>query len=114
MQQLLTVIIGFTHDFAAGCWAATVFAVFWLHRQNLAVELVAALFDLKKQFFYLGLACIGVVLLTGAGRTFTYVPGVYGKNAERKRRLALVIKHLLLGTVFGLGSWWQYTMVFGQ
>ncbi len=112
MRQLLTIIIGFLHDFAAGCWAASVFAVFWLHRQNLAVDLLATVLDLKKQFFYLGLASITVVLLTGAGRSFTYVPGVYGRNAERKRRRALIVKHLLLFTVFGAGSWWQYSMVF--
>jgi hypothetical protein len=32
MNKSLTIFVGFIHDFAAGFWAATVLAVYWLHR----------------------------------------------------------------------------------
>ena len=112
MKKALTIAIGFIHDFAAGCWASTVLAVYWLSRQSTQAELSAVLFGLKKQLFYAGIACVVLVFATGAGRTFTYVGDVYGEDAERMRRKMLVVKHIILVTVFGLGIWWQYTMVY--
>lgn len=113
MKKIFTIFIGFIHDFAAGCWAASVFAVYWLERQNIAYDLIDIFFDLKRQFFYAGLICIAVVLATGAGRSFTYVGNVYGKDAETMRKVLLVVKHVLLFAVFGAGTWWQYSLVFG-
>ena len=112
MRRILTVVIGFVHDFAAGCWAATVLAVFWLSRQNFSPEVTAVLAGLKRQFFYLGIVCVLTVLVTGAGRTFTYVGNVYGEEAEEIRRKMLIIKHILLVTIFGIGIYWQYLMIF--
>jgi putative copper export protein len=112
MNKALTITIGFVHDWAAGCWAATVLGVYWLNRQKAPGELGSILFDLKKQFFYFGIACVIVVFATGAGRTFTYVDNVYGEDAEKVRRKMLMIKHIFLLTVFGAGIFWQYTMVY--
>jgi putative copper export protein len=112
LRKAFTILIGFIHDFATGCWAATLLAIFWLDRQTLPSDLTGALFGLKKQFFYSALACIAVIFATGAGRTFTYVSDVYGPDAERIRRKMLIIKHIILLVVFGLGTYWQYTMVF--
>jgi putative copper export protein len=114
MKKALTIVIGFLHDFAAGCWGASVVAVYWLHRLESRQELGTLFFGLKKQFFFLGLGCVAVVLVAGMGRTFTYayVGSVYGEDAERLRRKMLVMKHIILFIVFGLGIWWQYTMVY--
>ena len=112
MKKILTILIGFIHDWAAGCWAATVLGVYWLSRQSVPAELGNIIFDLKKQFFYSGIACVILVFATGAGRTFTYVEDVYGQDAEKVRRKMLIIKHIILLTVFGSGIFWQYTMVF--
>lgn len=116
MKKALTIFIGFLHDFAAGCWAASVLAVYWIdHVTTLRPDLNSSLDSLERQFFWAGLGCVAVVLLAGMGRTFTYayVGEVYGKDAEKMRRTMLIIKHIVLFTVFGLGIWWQYTMVFG-
>lgn len=112
MKKALTVVIGFIHDFAAGCWASTVLAIYWLSRQALPAEFGTVISGLEKQLFYAGIACVVLVFATGAGRTFTYVGDVYGRDAERIRRRMLVIKHIVLVIVFGLGVWWQYMMVF--
>lgn len=114
MKKALTIFIGFLHDLAAGCWGATVLAIYWLHRIEAGGETMHVLSGLKRQFFYLGLLCVATVLLAGAGRTFTYAytGDVYGKDAERLRRRMLIIKHIVLFTVFGLGIYWQYIMVY--
>lgn len=112
MKKALTIIIGFVHDFAAGCWAATVLAIYWLSRQVYSVEVGPVILGLKKQLFWTGIICVITVFATGAGRTFTYVDNVYGPDAEKRRRRLLMIKHIVLLTVFGLGIWWQYSMTF--
>lgn len=115
MKKAFTIFIGFLHDFAAGCWAATVLAVYWLDRINsLTPELRSLLNGLERQFFWAGLGCVVVVLLAGMGRTFTYahIGNVYGDDAEKLRRKMLIVKHVILLSVFGLGIYWQYTMVF--
>ena len=111
-KRALTIFIGFVHDFAAGCWAATVLAVYWLSRQPLPAETAAVMFGLKKQFFFLGIICVILVFVTGAGRSFTYVDNVYGEDAEKMRKKMLIIKHVVLLAVFGAGIFWQYTMIF--
>lgn len=115
MKKAFTIFVGFIHDLATGCWAATVFTIYWLNRLSLEhAELQSSLCRLKKEFFYIGLACAVVVFITGAGRTFTYVytGKVYGEDAEKLRRKMLLIKHIILFSVFFAGTYWQYTMVF--
>lgn len=112
MKKTLTIVIGFVHDFAAGCWASTVLAIYWLSRQTFSAEVGAVIFGLKKQLFYTGIVCVVTVFATGAGRTFTYVDNVYGPEAEKRRRKLLLSKHIILLTVFGMGIWWQYSMTF--
>jgi hypothetical protein len=114
MKKAFTIFIGFVHDFAAGCWGASVLAVYWVHRTEQSGQYGDLLSGLKKEFFYLGLVCVAVVLLAGGGRTFTYasVGSVYGEDAEGLRRKMLIVKHVVLVTVFGAGIWWQYRMVF--
>jgi len=112
MKKALTIIIGFVHDFAAGCWAATVLAIYWLSKQSFSPEVGDIVFGLKKQLFWAGIACVITVFATGAGRSFTYVDNVYGKDAEKVRRKMLIMKHVILLMVFGSGIYWQYTMVF--
>jgi hypothetical protein len=112
MKKEFTIIIGFIHDFAAGCWAATVLGIYWLSIQSLPADIGVVITGLKKQFFWAGVVCVITVFATGAGRTFTYVENVYGPDAEKRRRKLLIIKHLILLSIFGLGTWWQYAMTF--
>lgn len=116
IKRAVTILIGFFHDFATGCWAATVLMVYWLDRLSPETpETQSALEALEREFFYIGLGCIAIVLVAGVGRTFTYayVGSVYGEDAERLRRQMLIVKHMILFCVFGAGTYWQYTMAFG-
>lgn len=113
MKKALSIFVGFVHDFAAGCWAATVIAIYWLHRLPLdRPEIKSVISPLKKEFFFLGLACVGIVLITGMGRTFTYAGNIYGEDAEKLRRRMLIVKHIVLFSAFGAGIYWQYIMVY--
>lgn len=113
MNKSFQILVGFIHDFAAGFWAATVLSVYWLHRLQLSDPgLSSSLHPLGIEFFYFGLASVVVVMLTGMGRTFTYIENYYGKDAEKMRRKMLAVKHILLFGIFGSGTYWQYTMVF--
>jgi len=76
MKKAFTILIGFIHDFAAGCWAATVLAVFRLEQIISGPESQTALIALQKEFFYIGIVCIFIVFGAGAGRTFTYIQNV--------------------------------------
>lgn len=112
MKNYLTIVIGFIHDFATGFWAATVLAIYWLHTQHLDnAQIANSLTHLESDLFYLGLASVGIVLITGMGRTFTYIENVYGEGAEMMRKKMLIVKHTLLFGIFGTGIYWQYTMV---
>ncbi len=113
MKRTLTIFIGFVHDFAAGCWAATVLTVWWLERNLLAApEAAAVLNTIQRQFCWVGVGCSIVLLATGAGRGFTYVDNVYGRDAESQRRRMLIVKHILLLGVVGTGTWWQFAMAY--
>ncbi len=112
MKKLLTIVVGFVHDFAAGCWAASVLAVWWLSGRLVTGEAALLVTGLMQHFFYAGLVAIFLVFATGAGRSFTYVDNVYGADAEKMRRRLLIVKHIVLFLVFGLGTWWQYGLAF--
>jgi putative copper export protein len=116
MKKMITIFIGFLHDFAAGCWGATVLAIYWLDKVAAErPELLPVLSGLERQFFWAGIASTAVVLSAGMGRTFTYayIGDVYGADAETMRRRMLLVKHVVLLSIFGLGIWWQYLVVFG-
>jgi putative copper export protein len=112
MKKAFTILIGFIHDFAAGCWAASVLAVYRLDKVIPGPGSQDPIRALQKEFFYIGIVCIFIVLGAGAGRTFTYVHNVYGDDAEKSRRKMLIMKHAILLVVFGLGTFWQYAMTF--
>jgi len=53
MKKAFTIFIGILHDFAAGCWAATVLAVYWVDRIALrSTELKPVLDGPERQFFW--------------------------------------------------------------
>lgn len=122
MKSAISVLVGFLHDFVAGIWAACTLAIWWLERSisgatdpgdMAVVSATATLAALERQFFYIALGCVAIVLAAGAGRIFTYVDGVYGPDAEVQRRRMLMAKHAVLLIVFGAGTMWQYMAVFG-
>ena len=53
MKKAFIIFIGFLHDFAAGCWGATVLAVYWVDLEAAQRQDLKPLLDgLERRFFW--------------------------------------------------------------
>jgi uncharacterized membrane protein len=112
-KKTAVVLNGFIHDFAAGIWLAAIVSIVWLHGAHLAEPSTTVVLNgLERRMFWASVAAAVLIMATGAGRTFTYVDNWYGENAERQRRKALIIKHIILLSAYALGYLWVWDKVF--
>ena len=66
----------------------SVVAVYWFHRLSMKnAELQPVTTGLDKELFYLGVACIAIILLAGWGRTFypNDVKKIFDSSREKER-----------------------------
>ena len=113
LKNTAKVVNGFVHDFAAGIWLATIVTIAVLHSTHQSELSVAAVLNrLERQFFWWSVAAAVLIMATGAGRTFTYVDNWYGEDAERQRRKALIVKHVILFSAYAAGYFWVWNKVF--
>ncbi|MDH4332532.1 MAG: hypothetical protein OEV89_08125 [Desulfobulbaceae bacterium] len=113
LKKAAVVLNGFVHDFASGCWLASLVSVVFLHRfQNEYPEVLLPLGRMERFFFWDGIVLVVVILVTGGGRVFTYMDNFYGPGTEKLRRKMLIIKHVALFAIFGAGTWLSWTMAF--
>ena len=113
LKKTLIVLNGFVHDFAAGIWLASIVTIAVLHDAHLKEPSVAGVLNrLEHLFFWGSVAAAVVIMATGAGRTFTYVDNWYGEDAERSRRKALIVKHVVLFSAYALGYLWVWGKIF--
>jgi uncharacterized membrane protein len=113
LKKSAVIVNGFVHDFAAGIWLATIVTIAVLHNAHLKEPAVAGTLNhLERMFFWWSVAAAVLILATGAGRTFTYVDNWYGEDAERERRRALIVKHVVLFSAYALGYLWIWGKVF--
>lgn len=112
-KKSLIVLNGFIHDFAAGIWLATIVTIAVLHDAHLNNAGVNGVLNhLERIFFWGSVVAAVIIMATGAGRTFTYVDNWYGEDAEKQRRKALIIKHIVLFFAYALGYFWVWGKVF--
>lgn len=113
VKKTVVIVNGFIHDFAAGIWLATIVTIAVLHDAHLKdAAVVSTLNHLERMFFWWSVGAAVLIMLTGAGRTFTYVDNWYGEDAEQERRKALIVKHVVLFTAYALGYLWVWGKVF--
>ncbi|MDD2899697.1 MAG: hypothetical protein PHI31_13410 [Desulfuromonadaceae bacterium] len=113
IKKSLIVLNGFVHDFAAGIWLATIVTISVLHDAHVKDAVVVSTLNHLERMFFWGSVCAAIIIMaTGAGRTFTYVDNWYGEDAERQRRKALIIKHVVLFSAYALGYFWVWDKVF--
>ena len=113
IKKTAIVVNGFVHDFAAGIWLATIVSIVWLHDAHLADPVTALVLNgLERRMFWASVAAAVLIMATGAGRTFTYIDNWYGEDAERQRRKALIVKHIILFAAYTLGYLWVWGKVF--
>ncbi|HEY6872946.1 MAG TPA: hypothetical protein VI298_09500 [Geobacteraceae bacterium] len=113
VKKTAVIVNGFLHDFAAGIWLAAMVVIAWLHDAHLAEPSSTSVLNrLEHRMFWASVVAAVLILATGAGRTFTYVDNWYGEDAERARRRALLVKHIILLSAYGLGYFWVWPKVF--
>jgi uncharacterized membrane protein len=114
-KRNLAIVNGFVHDFAAGIWLAQMFMIAWLHKAHIENASTSAVLNLlERRLFWASVAAAVLIMATGAGRTFTYVDNWYGEDAERMRRRALIVKHVVLFSAYAAGYLWVWGKVFHQ
>lgn len=113
IKKTAIIVNGFLHDFAAGIWLATVVTIAWLHGAHQEQQATTEVLNiLERKMFWASVVAATLIMATGAGRTFTYVDNWYGKDAERARRKALIVKHIILFTAYAIGYLWIWRKVF--
>lgn len=113
LKKTAIIINGFVHDFAAGIWLATIVTIAWLHGAHQAEPATSVILNmLERRMFWSSVVAAVLIMATGAGRTFTYVDNWYGADAERGRRKALIVKHVVLLSAYAVGYLWIWSKVF--
>jgi hypothetical protein len=113
ISKSLIIVNGFVHDFAAGIWLAAIVTINWLHVAHLSNPVTEVVINqLERRLFWSSVVAALLIMVTGAGRTFTYVDNWYGEDAERMRRRALIVKHVVLFSAYGLGYVWIWGKAF--
>lgn len=102
----------FLHDLATGVWAACVLVVWLLSRRISGMPPAAAdaLNDAMRSLWYLAIVALVVIGATGGVRLAYWRRQSEPDNIEHKRR-ALIVKHVLLLLVYGVGTWWLATLI---
>jgi uncharacterized membrane protein len=113
IKKTAVVLNGFIHDFATGYWLSALIAIYLLHGfRGESAALSVVLGGIERFFFWNSVAASVTIFATGGMRSFTYVNNFYGPEAEHTRRRMLVLKHLLLIHIIGVGSYWAYRTAF--
>ena len=113
MKKYLIIINNFVHDLFTGMWVSALAAIFLLENKKSYLQGTAAeaLRDIMKFFFALGIFSLAVVIITGIFRS-VYYKQEENKNIAMVKKRALVFKHILLGSLFILGTWFAYIYAF--
>jgi putative copper export protein len=113
MNKYLKIINSYTHDFASALWLATVLVVYWTNKYVLPAGTEEFFLRFKKEFFFIGLGSLAVILFTGIGRTYAYKEEHSEEEAGSRRKEILIVKHIIGLIIYGAGTYWQYVMVYG-
>lgn len=104
-KSVLVVLNNFVHDTATGLWLACFLLGFEINRrwggQNLTGEI-------QKFLFHTSLIALSIIILTGIVRRKTYTSYLYGVDLEVKRKILLIIKHILFVLITFGGTWLLY------
>lgn len=113
MKYWLIIINDFIHDLSTGLWASSLLTIFLIEKKlNYIRGSPAALSiqEIKMVFFWLGLSSVVIIAVTGVFRYLSY------KTEENNNRYiknrALIIKHIILGTIFLIGTYIAYKYTF--
>lgn len=112
--QILVIVNNFVHDMVTGLWVSAMIVISLLRKKAEVPEMMAvsaALHDVMRFFFWLGIASIVVILITGSFRMLYFRRENAAHKGETKTKL-LIVKHVILTTVFIGGTYLAYLYTF--
>lgn len=110
MKDKVIIFNSFMHDVATGTWIGSLVAMTILHREVTAHAwpgMAVHVGELKGRFLALTWVSLGVVMLTGVVRAFTFKAFGWTGDVARDRIRLLKVKHAALGIAFAAGTVWQ-------
>ena len=114
LKTWLTIINNFAHDLFTGLWISTVLVICLLESKASSAQgtdLASSLRDVMKVFFWLGICSLLIVVITGIFRLVEY-RSKYSSPSEPARKKILILKHILLASVFLVGTYLAYIYTF--
>lgn len=115
MKKWLIIINNFVHDLCTGIWASSILTIYLLEKKADSSGLEAfslAFHDVMRWFFWLGLASIAVIIITGVLRLIEYRNEDSASGSDKVKDTVLILKHILLGTIFIGGTYLGYIYTF--
>ncbi|MCL2492327.1 MAG: hypothetical protein FWE87_06270 [Coriobacteriia bacterium] len=112
-MRRLQIVNSFFHDMSTGTWAACVLVIVLLNLRRLDAtgEVAIALLEAQWAVFWLMLIALVVLALTGG----LYLRYSKDKAATPKdlavRRRLLIQKHIILLTIYGIGTVWMWLLL---
>jgi hypothetical protein len=99
---------------ATGAWISTLFVMTYIKAeldQQASLQAITSLTNrLQGKLFMLAVFCLGIVIITGIIRGFTFrYYGWTGDVAKGRKRL-LMVKHFIIGTVVLIGLYYQFIL----
>jgi hypothetical protein len=113
-MRVVIILNNFVHDMVTGLWVSSVLVIYLLKKRAMDLEgifISAALHDVMRFFFWLGIVSIIVILITGSFRIFYFRRESVTHERETKKKL-LIVKHVLLTVVFIGGTYLAYLYSF--
>jgi len=109
----LIIINNFVHDLFTGLWISTILVIYLLGRKvSFAQGIpVAPVKDIMRVFFWLGIFCILMIIITGIFRSINYKFTNSGTLGPVKKKI-LILKHIVLGLIFLGGTYLAYSWAF--
>jgi len=115
-MKRLEILNSFLHDMSTGTWAACVLVILTLNARRLAAtlpEVASALLDAQRAVFWLLVGALIILTVTGGfylRYTRTKASELTDEERATRRRL-LLQKHVLLLSVYGVGTLWMWLLL---
>jgi hypothetical protein len=113
-SALPRIVNNFVHDMSTGTWAACLLVIWVVSSQAKGVPpaAAAALGDANRVVFWLLVAALVGLTVTGAIRLF-YWRAEAAPEELKEKRAALIVKHIAFLLIYGVGTAWAAWVVFG-
>lgn len=108
------IVTNFVHDMSTGSWAACLLVIWTISVQSrdVSAEAQSVLSSASANVFWLLIVSLAGLAVTG-GIRLRYWREEAAPGAVEAKRTALIAKHIAFLLVYGAGSAWAWTMVFG-